>query len=51
MIYTFLDEGNTYEFAEVHSIQIEYRIYPDEATQQALMDAAMISIQNIVTSL
>lgn len=40
--YTFLDaEGTVCEFADVHAIQLEHRIYPDGASQQALMDGLM----------
>ncbi|MCU4973376.1 hypothetical protein OB955_11550 [Halobacteria archaeon AArc-m2/3/4] len=56
--YTFLDEEGTsspIEYAE--TLQIEYRIYPDEASQQALMDAVMAIgtsmryVQNVVAVL
>lgn len=56
--YTFLDEeGNTCEFADVHSIQIEHRIYSDGASQQALMNAlmdiatAVRYIQNLIAAM
>ncbi|WP_218836417.1 hypothetical protein [Halorarum salinum] len=40
--YTFLDgEGNGCAFRNAESMQTEYRIYPDEASQQALMDGLM----------
>lgn len=40
--YTFLDEeGNNCAFRNAESMQTEYRIYPDEASQQALMDGLM----------
>ena len=40
--YTFLDEeGAACEFRNAEVIQTEYRIYPDEANQQALMDGLM----------
>ena len=45
--YTFLDSNDeTCEFAEVHSIQLEHRIYPDGASQQSLMR----SLMNIATA-
>ncbi|WP_276253848.1 hypothetical protein [Halomontanus rarus] len=56
--YTFLDEegaSSPIEYAE--TLQIEYRIYPDEASQQALMDAVMAIgtsmryVQNVVAVL
>jgi hypothetical protein len=40
--YTFLDsEGAVCEFADVHAIQLEHRLYPDRASQQSLMDGLM----------
>lgn len=40
--YTFLDaEGNSCEFRDAHSIQLEHRIYPDGASRQAVMDGLM----------
>ncbi|SIR15093.1 hypothetical protein SAMN05421858_1611 [Haladaptatus litoreus] len=40
--YTFLDEeGISCDFAEAHSIQLEHRIYPDGASQQATMEGLM----------
>ncbi|WP_224450087.1 hypothetical protein [Haloprofundus salilacus] len=40
--YTFLDEeGVSCPLAEAHSIQLEHRIYPDGASQQALMSGLM----------
>lgn len=40
--YTFLDEeGRACRLRDAETLQIEHRIYPDEATQQALMDSVM----------
>lgn len=40
--YTFLDEaGEACELRNAATLQLEHRIYPDEATQQALMDSVM----------
>jgi hypothetical protein len=40
--YTFLDEERTScELQNAETIQLEYRIYPDGASQQALMDGVM----------
>ncbi len=40
--YTFLDEeGRACELRYAETLQIEHRIYPDEATQQSLMDSVM----------
>ena len=40
--YTFLDEEDTAcELRYAETLQIEHRIYPDEATQQALMDSVL----------
>ena len=40
--YTFLDEeGSSCELRDAETIQVEYRIYPDGASQQALMDGIM----------
>jgi len=40
VVYGFHDEhGNNVRFADVHRILVEQRIYPESATQQALMDA------------
>lgn len=40
--YTFLDEeGSACEIRSAATLQLEHRIYPDEATQQALMDSLM----------
>lgn len=40
--YTFLDERDTAcELRNAETLQLEHRIYPDEATQQALMDSIM----------
>lgn len=56
--YTFLDsDDETCEFADVHSIQLEHRIYSDGASQQALMNAlmdiatAVRYIQNLVATM
>lgn len=56
--YTFLDtEGDPCEFPAVHSILLEHRLYPDGASQQAVMDsvmataATMRSIQNTAAAL
>ena len=40
--YTFLDEEQTAcELRHAETLQIEHRLYPDEADQQALMDSVM----------
>ena len=40
--YTFLDEeGGACRLRDAEALQMEHRIYPDEATQQALMDSVM----------
>ena len=40
--YTFLDEhSSACELRHAETLQIEHRIYPDEATQQRLMDSVM----------
>lgn len=40
--YTFLDEdGRACELRNAETLQLEHRIYPDEATQQSLMDSVM----------
>ena len=56
--YTFLDEeGSSCELAHAESIQLEHRLYPDGASQQALMEGimavatAMRYIQNAVAEL
>ena len=56
--YTFLDdEGDPCEFPRVHSILLEDRLYPDGASQQALMRSVMAtastmrSIQNTAAAL
>jgi hypothetical protein len=56
--YTFLDdEGDPCDFPHVHSILLEDRIYPDGASQQALMGSVMAtastmrSIQNTAAAL
>lgn len=53
--YTFLDEeGRGCELRHTETLQLEHRIYPDEATQQALMNSvmdiatAMRFIQNVL---
>ena len=55
--YTFLDEeGHASEFRNAETLQMEHRIYPEEATQQALMDGlmdmatAMRYVQNVVAA-
>lgn len=56
--YTFLDdEGAACELRDAASIQTEYRIYPDGASQQSLMDgvmaiaAGMRFVQNTVATM
>ncbi|WP_049997136.1 hypothetical protein [Halococcus sediminicola] len=56
--YTFLDdEGDPCDFPHVHSILLEDRLYPDGASQQALMASVMAtastmrSIQNTAAAL
>ena len=40
--YTFLDpDGAACQLREAETVQVEYRIYPDAASQQALMDGIM----------
>jgi len=40
--YTFLDEdGVSCQLREAETVQVEYRTYPDGASQQALMDGIM----------
>ncbi|QLK25494.1 hypothetical protein HYG81_15605 [Natrinema zhouii] len=40
--YTFLDEdGVSCQLREAETVQVEYRVYPDGASQQALMDGIM----------
>lgn len=55
--YTFLDEqGHACELRNAETLQMEHRIYPDEAAQQALMDSLMAIptgmryVQNIVAA-
>lgn len=55
--YTFLDgEGRAAELRNAETLQIEHRIYPEEATQQALMDdlmqiaTGMRYVQNVVAA-
>lgn len=56
--YTFLDdEGTACRFRDAETLQVEYRIYPDEASQQALMDGVMAIatsmryVQNVVSAI
>jgi hypothetical protein len=56
--YTFLDaDGIVCEFANVHQIQFEHRIYPDGASQHALMSGlinlamSMRHVQNAVAEM
>lgn len=40
--YTFLDSaGESCRLRRAETVQVEYRLYPDGASQQALMDAVM----------
>ena len=55
--YTFLDEsGGACELREAETLQMEHRIYPDGASQQALMDSVMALatgmryVQNVLTA-
>ena len=55
--YTFLDpEGTACQLRDAETVQVEYRIYPDGASQQALMDGimsiatSMRYVQNIVAT-
>ncbi|MFC4437227.1 MULTISPECIES: hypothetical protein [Natrialbaceae] len=55
--YTFLDEEETScELRDAETIQVEYRIYPDGASQQTLMDGimsiatSMRYIQNVIAA-
>ncbi|WP_372909587.1 hypothetical protein [Salinigranum sp.] len=55
--YTFLDsEGQSCRLRDADALQMEHRIYPDEATQQRLMDSVtgiatgMQYVQNLVAS-
>lgn len=55
--YTFLDEaGTSCQLREAETVQVEYRIYPDGASQQALMDGIMAIatsmryVQNVVVA-
>ena len=55
--YTFLDEeGASCQLRDAETVQVEYRVYPDEATQQALMDGimsiatSMRYVQNVVVA-
>lgn len=55
--YTFLDEeGHACELRNAETLQMEHRIYPDEATQQSVMDSVMgiatgmRYVQNLLTA-
>jgi hypothetical protein len=55
--YTFLDgEGQSCQLRDAETLQMEHRIYPDEASQQALMDSlmgiatGMRYVQNVVAA-
>lgn len=55
--YTFLDEGGvSCQLREAETVQVEYRVYPDGASQQALMDGimsvatSMRYVQNVVVA-
>lgn len=55
--YTFLDEeGTSCELRDAETIQVEYRVYPDGASQQALMDGimsiatSMRYVQNVIAA-
>lgn len=55
--YTFLDEeGRACQLRDAETLQMEHRIYPDGATQQALMDSVMAIatgmryVQNVLAS-
>jgi hypothetical protein len=55
--YTFLDEEDrATELRDAERLQFEHRIYPDEASQQALMDSLMAIatgmrfVQNVVAA-
>ena len=40
--YTFLDsDGTACQLRRAETVQVEYRVYPDEASQQTLMDGIM----------
>lgn len=56
--YTFLDaDGESCQLRRAETIQVEYRLYPDEASQQALMEALMAIassmryVQNVVAAI
>ncbi|ELY69991.1 hypothetical protein [Natrinema versiforme] len=55
--YTFLDEeGISCQLREAETVQVEYRVYPDGASQQTLMDGimsiatSMRYVQNVVAA-
>lgn len=55
--YTFLDaEGTACQLRDAETVQVEYRIYPDGASQQRLMDGVMSIatsmryVQNVVAA-
>lgn len=55
--YTFLDEdGRSCRLREAETLQMEHRLYPDEASQQALMDSVMAVatgmryVQNVIAA-
>ncbi|MFC4543743.1 hypothetical protein ACFO5R_17590 [Halosolutus amylolyticus] len=55
--YTFLDpEGAACQLRDAETVQVEYRIYPDGASQQRLMDGVMSIatsmryVQNVVAA-
>lgn len=55
--YTFLDsEGAACQLRDAETVQVEYRIYPDGASQQRLMDGimsiatSMRYVQNVVAA-
>ncbi|WP_265111253.1 hypothetical protein [Halosolutus halophilus] len=55
--YTFLDpEGAACQLRDAETIQVEYRVYPDGASQQRLMDGVMSIatsmryVQNVVAA-
>lgn len=56
--YTFMDsEGRACNLRDAETVQVEHRLYPDGASQQALMDAlmdvasAMRYLQNVVAAM
>jgi hypothetical protein len=55
--YTFLDEdGRACDLRNAETLQLEHRLYPDEACQQSLMDSVMAIatgmryVQNVVAA-